>query len=261
MSGDRQPFFLPEEQMLREQLIQLKEEMGCCSLKVSTEDAGQSYFEIGEVYRLFNDILPIQAKIGGPEARQDIIRVVDIGCTAIIAPMIESPFALRKFVHSVRECLSQEQYERVGKQINIETITACRNFEAMLTMKEMRDICQVTVGRTDLCRSMELPPESDEVMEEVRKVVELSRSAGIVVSVGGRITPRDARVIVDTCQPDRVNTRDVGFSVRNAPDPGSTVKSILQFEVALIKYQEEIVLRQVSFMEERIRKIRGRLHR
>jgi hypothetical protein len=87
------------------------------------------YGEIRTVHRLFHDILPIQAKIGGAEARQDMRAVADIGCRSVVAPMIESGYSLQKFIESLTEELGEKVYSIIGKQINIETETACRNLD------------------------------------------------------------------------------------------------------------------------------------
>ena len=121
--------WLDSEKKLRDILIRLKDDFGCDSLKVSTEDAGMSFEEVSEVYRLFNDILPIVLKIGGPEARNDIHNAVKIGVSGIIGPMIESSYALEKFVQSVEEVAGGIKFAKLSKHINIETITACDNLE------------------------------------------------------------------------------------------------------------------------------------
>src|SRR3989338_8979419 len=155
--------WLDEEEALREQLMLLREECGATSLKVSTDDAGMGYDEIRTVHRLFHDILAIQAKIGGPEARQDMRSVVDIGCRSVVGPMIESGYSLQKFIESLKEELGEKVYGFIGKQINIETEVACRNLDEIFARPEISELDQITVGRTDLCRSLGREPNHPEV--------------------------------------------------------------------------------------------------
>ena len=65
--------------------------------------------------------LNLSIKIGGCEAKRDIVDCLDLGCDAIVSPMIESSFALKKFINS----LNQYNYDR-EKGINVETINAYR---------------------------------------------------------------------------------------------------------------------------------------
>ncbi|MBI4180178.1 aldolase [bacterium] len=253
--------WLDEEEVLREQLVALAEDCGAVSLKVSTEDAGMSYGEIRTVHRLFHDILPLSAKIGGPEARQDMRAVVDIGCRGVVAPMIESPYSLKKFIESLREELGEKVYGFVRKQINIETETACRNLDRIFAQPEISEIDQITVGRTDLCRSLGKDPDHPEVMSRVAAVVTAAKSREIEVSVGGRITPKDAQRLMETSAPTLLNTRDVGFDPAACADLPAAIRSILDFEIAVLEHQKLSGRRAVAALANRITKLRGRKNR
>lgn len=253
--------WLDEEEVLREQLIQLREECGATSLKVSTEDAGMGYDEIRTVHRLFHDILSIQAKIGGPEARQDMRAVVDIGCRSVVAPMIESGYALQKFIESLQEELGEKVYGFIGKQINIETELACRNLDKIFSRPEITELDQITVGRTDLCRSLGKDPNHPEVMRRVAEVVTAAKSRGIAVSVGGRITPKDASRLMAVCAPSRLNTRDVGLDPQTCGDLEEAVRRIIDFEIAVLEHQKLFGRRAVNSLTNRITKLRGRKNR
>lgn len=253
--------WLDEEEILREQLVGLAADCGAISLKVSTEDAGMGYDEIRTVHRLFQDILPLCAKIGGPEARQDMRTVVDIGCRAVVAPMIESSYSLQKFIESLREELGPKVYGFVRKQINIETETAVRNLDRIFSRPEISEIDQITVGRTDLCRSLGKDPDHPEVMRRVAEVVTAAKSLRIEVSVGGRVTPKDAVRLMTICAPTRLNTRDVGFDPRACGDLESSIRQILDFEIAVLEHQKLFGRRAVSALTNRITKLRGRKNR
>lgn len=259
VAGER--VWLDEEEILREQLVLLREECGATSLKVSTEDAGMGYGEIRTVHRLFHDILPIQAKIGGPEARQDMRTVVDVGCRAVVAPMIESAYSLQKFIESLREELGEKLYGFVGKQINIETETACRNLDKIFALPEISELDQITVGRTDLCRSLGKDPNHPEVMRRVSEVVFAAKERGIQVSIGGRVTPKDAVRLMEVCAPTRLNTRDVGFDPEACGDLEDAVRRILDFELVVLEHQKLFGRRAVTALSNRITKLRGRKNR
>lgn len=253
--------WLDEEEVLRDQLLQMREEYGATSLKVSTEDAGMSYEEIRTVHRLFHDILPIQAKIGGVEARQDMRAMVDIGCRAIIGPMIESSYSLQKFIESLKQELGEKPYAFIGKQINIETETACRNLDKIFARPEIAEITQITVGRTDLCRSMGREPNHHEVMRRVAEVVSAAKERNIPVSVGGRITPKDAVRLMEVCAPTRLNTRDVGLDPNLCQNLEEAVQRMLDFEIAVLEHQKLFGRRAITSLTNRIGTLRGRKNR
>lgn len=250
--------WLDEEEVLREQLRALRDDCGATSLKVSTEDAGMSYDEIRTVHRLFHDILAIQAKIGGPEARQDMRTVVDIGCRSVVAPMIESGYSLEKFIESLKKELGEKVYAFIGKQINIETETACRNLDEIFSRPEISELDQITVGRTDLCRSLGKDPNHREVIRRVAEIVSAAKSRGIAVSIGGRITPKDAVLLMEKCAPTLLNTREVGFDPESCADVEAAVSRIIDFEIAVLDHQKLFGSRAVNSLSDRIRKLKGR---
>ena len=74
---------------------------GCSGIKVSFEDEGALYNEIITMRSLTANVgLGLSVKIGGCEAKRDIIDCIDLNCDTIVAPMVESKFALNKFLQS-----------------------------------------------------------------------------------------------------------------------------------------------------------------
>jgi len=83
-------------------ILSILKEMGCSGIKVSFEDEGALYNEIITMRSLTTKVgLELSVKIGGCEAKRDIIDCMDLNCDAIVAPMVESKFALNKFLKSV----------------------------------------------------------------------------------------------------------------------------------------------------------------
>ena len=75
-------------------LLELKD-LGCSGIKISFEDEGALLNEmISMRYLTASTGLKLSIKIGGCEAKRDIVDCIDIGCDAIVAPMIESAFSL-----------------------------------------------------------------------------------------------------------------------------------------------------------------------
>ncbi|MBP7653790.1 aldolase [Candidatus Dependentiae bacterium] len=251
--------WLDNEKKLRDMALRLRDDFGCDSLKVSTEDAGMSFEEIREVYRLFNDIFPIAMKIGGPEARNDIHNAVQIGVAGIIAPMIESAYSLDKFILTVEEVAGSVKFEKLSKHINIETVTACKYLDDILKSESIDSIDQATVGRSDLSNSLGQNINSDLMMKLTKDVIDKCRLKNISVSVGGNITPEIAEKIAEKLAPDKMNTREVGFTLSKCSNIRNTVCESLKFEMELIRHKIEIFNYQIAALTDRSKKIEKRL--
>ncbi len=214
--------------------------------------------DIRERHRLFGDLLPLQLKIGGPEARNDIRTGVTIGCRALIAPMVESPYSLRNFLASCREVLGDKKFSFIDKQVNIETRQATENIEQILEAEGAENLAQVTIGRHDLCRSFDKKPNHPRVLEATKKIVNEARKKDIPTSIGGRITPGDAKMIAEDIKPDKINTREVGFYTSGGEDAKNTVKDIIEFEMDLLKHERNFYRREDERLSGRIEKLKGR---
>ena len=98
-------------------LTKLKK-LGVSGIKISFEDEGALLNELITMRSLTRQAnLELSVKIGGCEAKRDIIDCINLDCETIVAPMIESKFALDKFLKS----LSFYNYNK-KKGFNLETI-------------------------------------------------------------------------------------------------------------------------------------------
>lgn len=183
-------------------------ECGLAALKTGTEVEDMSFEEIRILRALSRDIVPIYVKIGGAEARNDMRELADMDADGIIAPMIESPYALEKFIESLREVLPDRVYRRTEKGINLETATAFNRMRDILSSEAAHELVQVTAARTDLSGSLHIPAEHDVIFELCTHIVSRSREYGLrIFAVGGAIKSASIARIVDQVQPDTVNTR------------------------------------------------------
>ncbi len=118
------PHTPPSYLELRERLQELKLKAGLKALKSGTEIEDMDFEELSVMRRLSQGILPFYVKIGGPEARNDIRALAQLEVDAMIAPMIESPYALRKFIESLEALLPEKYYKTLLKMINVESAAA-----------------------------------------------------------------------------------------------------------------------------------------
>lgn len=127
-------------------------------------------------------------KIGGCEAKSDLNYLMDLGITSVVAPMIETPFAMQKYM----EMLPQGAFEHVG--VTIETVTAVANIEEIL--EKGTKLTEVTVGRTDLTASYGgASVDSPETIDMVKKVGRIAKSRGLKMTMGGSVNKNTRDVL------------------------------------------------------------------
>ena len=197
---------------LQKILLQLKE-LGCSGIKISFEDEGALLNEmISMRYLTAATGLKLSIKIGGCEAKRDIVDCIDINCDAIVAPMIESAFSLKKFFDS----LNQYGYTR-EKGFNLETINAYKCLDELST--EFSKLNFVTVGRVDFVGSLNKDRgfvNTDEMFEMLSNVFKKAREHGTHCYLGGAISI-DSRdfigKLIDAKLLDKFETRYIIFDV------------------------------------------------
>lgn len=124
--------------------------------------------------------LPYLVKIGGCEAKSDVRFLTQIGVRSLVAPMIESPFAMSKYM----DMLPTGAFDHVG--VTIETIDAVRRIEEILDAGVK--LGEVTVGRTDLTASFGgTGVDSDETVAMVKTVARAAGKRGLKTTMGGSV--------------------------------------------------------------------------
>ena len=86
---------------ISDQLLSLKKS-GVVGIKQSFEDEGVILDDVLKIKRLCDKLeLDLNVKIGGCEAISDLNNCLSMEVSGIVAPMIESEFALEKFIESI----------------------------------------------------------------------------------------------------------------------------------------------------------------
>src|ERR1035437_6540132 len=120
------------EKKMVKALIDLRENHNVIGVKAEFEAEGT---RMEEAFRLKEVItragLDLTIKIGGCEAIKDMYEERVIGVSRIVAPMIETPYALKKYLTATKLVFPADEYEEVEFLINIETIDGYNNLEAM----------------------------------------------------------------------------------------------------------------------------------
>jgi len=194
--------------------------MSMLYLKGSFEDEGLSVFEVQILSSLAAELkIPLAFKIGGCEAKSDILTALNYGAHCIVAPMVETEFAASKFISATEPHL----FLFKERNINIETITAVENVREILD-KHHKNIDGIVVGRTDLALSMGLTKkdvDSTQVMEQVERALTVAKEHGLLTTMGGSVNTNSIPCVVDMKTKgllDRFETRKVIMEATNDSD-------------------------------------------
>ena len=177
--------------------------------------------------------LPYLVKIGGCEAMSDMRFLMAIGVRSIVAPMIESPFAMRKY----QAMLPDGAFDHIG--VTIETIDAVGRIDDILDAGVK--LTEVTVGRTDLTASFGgSGVDSDETIAMVRAVAQAAAARGLKTTMGGSV---NAKTIVLLQQDEElrglvasVETRKCVMPVARFLEDGA-LEAAFAIEQALLELQ------------------------
>jgi len=207
--------------------------------------------------------IPTFVKIGGCEAKRDIDFCLSHGVSGVVAPMVESSFAVSKFINSVEDMVHEYDIPRPKVYVNIETVAACKNIEEILA-NHAHDLTGVIVGRSDLSMSMGLSKsnvEDNVVTNLVGDVFECAKSYDLETSMGGCISRNSIPTIeklYNASLLDKFQTRTLIFSLGSVKDLSYVIGEALGYEQILLKYRLEDHYRLSSALNDRIQSIEKR---
>ena len=191
------------------------------------------------IFRTNTDLI---IKIGGCEAMRDIDQCKLLGVTGIMAPMIETPFAMMKF-RSAGMTKYSDEYSKIEWVINAETITCYENFEKILDVAE-GFIGTVVVGRSDLSASMGIGREKidgDAIFQKVVSFSEMAKKKGMKASFGGGVSVDTIPFILNLGEKiDQYETRKVVLKrPQSAEEAKKQILTALKFEMLYLKYKRK----------------------
>lgn len=251
------------ETLMLERLKKLRDDFGIIAVKAEFEAEGSRTDELvmlNEV--IFRADMKLYIKIGGCEAVRDLDQCRLLGASGIMAPMIESPFAMKKFSNAAKKVYG-EDVDNIEWIINTETVTCVEHLDEILE-EGKGFLSTVSVGRVDLSSSMGLTREkinSDEVFEVTKHIAEKSKEYGYKVNFGGGIS-FDAIDFICRMFPlnDRFETRKIVF--RSSDDKDFIKNEILtamEFETLYLKNKCEYYDRMSKEDQARLKMMAERL--
>lgn len=253
-----------EEQKMLDSLLELKEVYGVYAIKAEFEAEGARMDELIQLRELIlRADLKFITKIGGCEAVHDLQQCKLLGATGVMAPMIETPFAMSKFVGAAKRVYGDE-LNTVEWIINAETKTCLSNYDAILEAGK-GFLNAVTVGRSDLSASMDIERkdiETQPVFDATRTLLEKSRKAGCTTNFGGNIGKESIPFILGMSDvADRFETRKVVISMDK--DENKLLKAIhkaLNFELLWLLNKKSYYSRLSAEDEARIVRMQNQIN-
>lgn len=248
-------------------LKDLVENHGVLGIKTSFEDEGASLMEVIRLKELCNQAgTKILLKIAGAEAKRDLEDSMMIGVKGIVAPMIESPFALDKFIKSAKSILPPDVLSNVQLGINIETISAYKNFSEMIKADGFNHLYHITLGRVDFVSSMNKDRSyvnSQEILDIAVDLFTKSREMSKRVYLGGAITIDSndfMKKLFTKGLLDKFETRyvmyDPAIALNNLQD---ALLSGQKLELGILNYRRNYYLHHANKEIDRINMIEKRI--
>jgi 4-hydroxy-2-oxoheptanedioate aldolase len=256
------------EREMVELLKKMKEKYGVIEIKAEFEAEGS---RIEEMMRL-KDVtsaagLPIILKIGGTEALTDIYNAIILGVSGIIAPMIETPYSLSKYLDIIDSKIQPDNAEDIDFAFNIETLVAAQNLDEMMKLENFSRIDGITLGRSDFTQSMGLNKSeinTDQILEHAVQVGIKAANQGVEYAVGGNINSDSInflRALKSRCPLKKYETRKVVFdsSSLDSNNLAEGISSALNFELLWMRSKQRFYSKIKEEDEHRIIDLTKRL--
>jgi 4-hydroxy-2-oxoheptanedioate aldolase len=258
------------ERKMVQQLQDLRENHHVMGVKAEFEAEGT---RMEEALRLKEVVscagLGLTIKVGGCEALRDMYESRVIGVERVVGPMVESPWALHKFLGATKMAFPEAERDQVQFCINIETVTGVENLDAMLALPEVADLDGVVLGRVDRSGSMGLTRDDincPELLEVTRTVFAKSKAKGLDCALGGGVGKEalDFMRQLPDGRLDRYETRKVIFNCPDALSDGANegILKAVGFELMWLKNKRDFYgcifsedAQRIDMLEARYRRL------
>lgn len=253
-----------EKQMLAI-LTKGREEYGFLAVKAEFEAEGTRADELLRLLEISRRAgLKVGLKIGGCEAIRDLIECRQYGVDYIIAPMVETPYALSKFIAAKNKFYPADEQADMRFLFNVETRSTFDHIEELGDDAAKGNVGFV-FGRVDFAGSMGHSRDfvnSDEMIGYVEKVAQVAKAKGLELVVGGGVSPDSIEPLrrIKAIRLDRFETRKVIYdaAILDGDKAKAAMELAIEFELLWLKNKRDYYKAigaedeaRIAMMEER----------
>jgi hypothetical protein len=206
----------------------------------------------------------LSVKIGGCEALTDARLAKGYGVCIMMSPMIESRFALEKFLTMADSVFPAEEQDDTKFQINIETMDGYRKIDRILGADNLSLLDGIVLGRTDLASALKVDDvDCPKMLEAATEVFRKAKEKSLRCIVGGGITEKTIPFLADlNGLIDGYETRKVVFNgdFKDTQCLRDAIRLALRFEYLWYQVRQQMYLQLHQEDSGRMKKIEAVLN-
>lgn len=255
------------EKLMLSLLTEGREKYGIDSVKAEFEAEGTRHDELLRLLEIARRAgVKVGLKIGGCEAIRDLLEARQFGADYIIAPMVETPYALKKYAGARNTAYPQSERGDTQFLFNLETVSTYGQLDEMSAIAGAEQLGMV-FGRVDFSGSMghdrsivNGPIMKEYLVGAANKAAEHS----IPLVVGGGVSHESITLLRELrkIRLDRFETRKVIFD-GGVLERGDAIEHglalAIQFELAWLKNKRDYYRMIAAEDEKRIDMMEKRL--
>jgi hypothetical protein len=236
-----------EHEML-DLLKKLRQEYGAVSVKAEFEAEGTRTDELLRLIDLARRAdLKVALKISGCEAVRDLLESQQFGVEYIIAPMVETPYALKKYIEAKNKVYSADQQDYTDFLFNLETITTFNSLTEMVEVaKDTAGVDGIVFGRVDFAGSNNFSRsvvDLDEMTKYILATAEACKPHDLDLVVGGAVSSSSLSALkrIRDVHLTRFETRKMIFdaSVLDNANASKALEQTVYFELLWLKNKRD----------------------
>ncbi len=181
------------ERQMTDILRKGKEYYGYGAVKAEFEAEGTRMDELLRLVEMAHAAgLLLTVKIGGCEAIRDLLESKQIGVQFVVAPMVETPYALSKYIAAKEQVYSADEAQDTQFLFNMETITCFDRRDEITTLAAGKPgVNGIVFGRVDFAGSLGLGRadiNASNITDYVLTVSKLCKEKGLDFVTGGAVS-------------------------------------------------------------------------
>lgn len=213
--------------------------------------------------------LNLGIKIGGCEAVSDLYKTKLLGAEYIIAPMVETSYALQKYIDAKNKVFNQEERQDVRFLFNLETITAYHNLDSIIDVAKIKDGADgIVFGRVDFVGSMGFSREkisSGEISSHITKVASKCAENKLDFVIGGAVSNETINSVIEANKIylSRFETRKIIFDYKalkmDEKNLNKALELAVKFELLWLENKQNYYMNIANEDLQRIKMLKSRM--